>query len=132
MAAMTRSRRLVHAIFLVLLPVAVATLGVFFTGRTVPALRVRTGLVESVIGQSPEILRYLWGAYAAPLGKAADFLRPTKERLELEGKLDRYGANLQVWVYYHLLGDRELTLHAWGGNDPRFPEPGCNRRATAA
>jgi glutathione S-transferase len=97
------------------------TLGVFFTGRTVPLLRVRTGLVESVIGNSPEILRFLWGAHAARSPEKASFLEPTVERLELEGRLDRYGRNLQVWVYYHLLDHRELTLQAWGANSPAVP-----------
>jgi glutathione S-transferase len=187
---MTRTRRLIHAIFLVLLPVVVATLGLgvgaaaalvagtllwrwlivlsgfvapergpllaletisashfaekvrwcmdrlgleytehqsggtlgaFFAGRTVPQLRVRTGLVESVVGNSPEILRYLWGACAAPLADKAVFLRPTNERLELERNLDRYGANLHVWVYYHLLEHRGLTLRAWGVDNPNVP-----------
>ena len=97
------------------------TLGVFFTGRTVPQLRVRTGLVQSVIGNSPEILRYLWGVYSAPLGGRAEFLEPTPERLGFESQLDRYGRSLQVWVYYHLLRNRELTLHAWGVNSPHVP-----------
>jgi len=97
------------------------TLGVFFTGRTVPLLRVRTGLVESAIGNSPEILRFLWGAHAARSPEKASFLEPTVERLELERRLDRYGRNLQVWVYYHLLDHRELTLHAWGANNPQVP-----------
>lgn len=97
------------------------TLGVFFTGRTVPQLRVRTGLVESVIGNSPEILRFLWGAHAARSPQKLAFLEPTAERLELEVRLDRYGRNLQVWVYYHILNDRELTLQAWGANNPEVP-----------
>ena len=97
------------------------TLGVFFTGRTVPQLRFRTGVVQSVIGNSPEILRYLWGAHAASLGDRASFLEPTEERLEFERRLDRYGRSLQVWVYYHLLRDRELTLHAWGADSPQVP-----------
>jgi glutathione S-transferase len=97
------------------------TLGAFFTGRTVPRLRVRTGLVESVIGNSPEILRFLWGAHKAKSPHKMAFLEPTVERLELESKLDRYGRNLQVWVYHHLLHDRELTLHAWGANNPAVP-----------
>lgn len=97
------------------------TLGVFFTGRTVPQLRIRTGLVQSVIGNSPEILRYLWGANAGLGPQKASFLEPTPERLELEAALDRYGRNLQVWVYYHLLHDRSLTLHAWGANSPLVP-----------
>ncbi len=97
------------------------TLGAFFTGRTVPQLRARTGAVQSVIGNSAEILRYLWGCYGAADPQAAAFLKPTGERVELESRLDRYGVNLQVWVYYHLLDDRELSLHAWGANDRATP-----------
>jgi hypothetical protein len=93
-----------------------ATLGAFFGGRTVPRLRVRTGAVESAIGNSPEILRYLWGAYAAELGDRARFLEPTAERIALERDLDRYAVNLQGWIYFHLLADRALTLHAWGAD----------------
>ena len=97
------------------------TLGAFFRGRTVPQLKVRTGSVQSSIGNSAEILRYLWGRYAFESPTAASFLEPTAERVELEARLDRYGVNLQVWVYYHLLNDRELTLHAWGANNPATP-----------
>ena len=97
------------------------TLGVFFTGRTVPQLRVRTGLVQSVIGDSPDILRYLWARSYGEHGDAAQFLEPRPERIELEAKLDRYGRNLQVWIYYHLLPERELTLRAWGINNPEVP-----------
>ena len=99
----------------------VGVLGVFSVGRSVPELKIRTGMVRSSIGNSPEILRYLWGAYAATLGDAAKFLEPTQERLELEKRLDRYGVDLQVWVYYHILDDRDLTLHAWGCNSPAIP-----------
>lgn len=99
----------------------VGVLGVFTTGRSVPELKIRTGLVRSCIGNSPEILRYLWGAYAAVLGDRARFLEPTPRRLEMERKLDRYGRNLQVWIYYHILDDKGLTLHAWGCNSPAIP-----------
>lgn len=99
----------------------VGVLGVFSMGRSVPVLKIRTGLVRSSIGNSPEILRYLWGAYVAEKGDKASFLEPTPERLELERKLDRYGRDLQVWVYYHILDDRELTLHAWGCNSSAIP-----------
>jgi len=99
----------------------VGVLGVFSMGRSVPELKIRTGLVRSRIGNSPEILRFLWGAYAAVLGERARFLEPTPERLELERRLDRYGRDLQVWVYYHILDDRELTQHAWGCNSPSIP-----------
>lgn len=97
------------------------TLGAYFTGRTVPRLRVRTGIVQTVIGNSPDILRYLWATSFASHGDKATFLEPTATRLELEQSLDRYGRNLQVWVYYHLLQDRQLTLHVWGADNPRVP-----------
>jgi hypothetical protein len=98
-----------------------ATLGAWFLGRTVPRLRIHTGSVRSQIGNSAEILRYLWGAYDAPLGEQVQHLEPTLERLELEQRLDRYGVSLQVWIYHHILDDRELVLHAWGANDPGVP-----------
>jgi glutathione S-transferase len=97
------------------------TLGAFFLGRTVPRLRCRTGLVQSSIGNSTEILRYLWGRYHAELPENAEFLRADAQRLQLEQHIDRAGRDLQVWVYYHLLPHRALTLHAWGANNPAVP-----------
>ncbi|MDJ0712296.1 MAG: glutathione S-transferase domain-containing protein [Woeseiaceae bacterium] len=97
------------------------TLGAYYRGRTVPQLRIRTGGVRSVIGNSPEILRFLYGQYVAHDPVRAAFLEPTKERLEFEQRLDAYGRSLQVWVYYHLLQDRDLSLHAWGVNNPKTP-----------
>ncbi len=97
------------------------TLGAFFRGRTVPQLKIRTGAVQSVIGNSAEILRYLWGRYAHEKPDNAEFLRPSPERIELERRIDRYGVNLQIWIYYHLLDDRELSLHVWGANNPATP-----------
>ena len=99
----------------------VGVLGVFFTGRSVPLLKIRTGIVRSRIGNSSDILRYLWGRYAVPLGDKAQFLEPTRERLALEEKLDLYGRNLQVWAYYHILDDRELTQHVWGCSSRSYP-----------
>lgn len=99
----------------------VGVLGVFTRGRSVPQLKIRTGMVQSTIGNSPEILRYLWGAYAATLGEKAKFLEPTAERLAFEERLGRYGTHLQVWVYYHILDNRKLTQHAWGCYSPRIP-----------
>lgn len=96
-------------------------LGAFFLGRTVPQLKARTGAVQSTIGNSAEILRYLWGRYEYELGQRAAFLKPTPERVALESRIDKYGSDLQVWVYYHLLDHRTLTLHAWGADDPGTP-----------
>ena len=97
------------------------TLGVFFLGRTVPRLWVTTGLVRSSIGNSPDILRYLWGRYSATAGDRATFLEPTPDRLEMEKKIDRCGFYLQVWVYYHTLDDKKLIQHAWGCDSPSIP-----------
>ena len=97
------------------------TLGAFFLGRTVPLLKFRTGAVRSQIGNSSEILRYLWGRYAVELPGEAQFLEPTAERLAFEQQVDRCGVDLQVWVYYHILDDRELSLHAWGVANPAIP-----------
>jgi glutathione S-transferase len=96
-----------------------ATLGAYFTGRSVPQLRVRTGIVQSVIGNSPEILRFLWGNYSTTHDAA--FLEPTPERVAFEKKLDRYARFLQVWLYYHMQHEDELLLHLWGADDPQLP-----------
>ena len=97
------------------------TLGAFYLGRTVPRLHFRTGAVRSQIGNSPEILRYLWGAYGTTRGAAAAFLEPTAERLEFESRIDRAGVSLQVWAYYHLLDAPELCKHAWGADSDAVP-----------
>lgn len=102
------------------------TLNAFYLGQSVPLLRFRSGNVRSSIGNSAEILRYLWGRYAAESPQNAAFLEPTPERLALEAKTDHCGTDLQVWIYYHLLGHRELTLHAWGVDEPRIPA--CQRQ----
>ncbi len=93
----------------------------FFLGRSVPVLWFKTGAVRSSIGNSAEILRYLWGRYSAERPEAAQFLQPTAERLELENSLDRCGVDLQVWVYFHVLDDPWLTKHAWGCDNPAIP-----------
>ena len=97
------------------------TLGAYFRGRTVPQLKVRTGNVRSIIGNSPDILRYLYGRYLHVDPDRAAFLEPTADRVEFEKALDTYGRCLQVWVYHHLLHDRDLTLHAWGAHSPATP-----------
>lgn len=98
-----------------------ATLGAYYSGRSVPQLKVRTGIVRSVIGDSPDILRYLYGRYLHEYPERTAFLEPTDERVELERKLDAYARSLQVWIYCYLLRDRDLTLHAWGVNNPIIP-----------
>ena len=97
------------------------TLGAFYLGRTVPRLHVQTGMVRSQIGNSPEILRYLWGAYGTTHGSAAAFLEPTPERIEFEQRIDRCAVSLQVWVYYHLLDAPDICKRAWGIESEAVP-----------
>lgn len=101
--------------------ISAGVVGAMFLGRTVPRLTLQTGIVRSSIGHSPEILRFLWGEYGARLGADSAFLETSPERLELERRIDRYGVDLQIWIYYHLLLHRELTLHLWGVNHPQVP-----------
>ena len=99
----------------------VGILGVLVTGRTVPALEVPPGLTR--IGDSPRILRYLWGEYAGrlPFERTA-FLEPTPATLELEQFLDRrLGNDVRVWVYSRVFERRDLTLRSWGLEETRIP-----------
>ena len=96
-------------------------LGVLLTGRTVPSLEIPPGLTR--IGDSPRILRYLWGEYACrlPAGRT-DFLAPTPVALELERYFDqRLGNDVRVWVYSRIFARRDLTLRSWGIEEPRVP-----------
>ena len=97
------------------------TLGAFYRGRTVPRLHVRTGAVWSHLGNSAEILRFLWGTHAATAPQQASFLEPTEERLELEAAIDRCGRSLPVWVYYHLQDHIDLLRYVWGAQNPDVP-----------
>jgi glutathione S-transferase len=94
---------------------------VLLTGRTVPWLEVPPGLTR--IGDSPRILRYLWGEYAGRLpGDRTWFLEPTPAALELETRLDRrLGNDVRVWLYYNLLCDRALSFRSWGMEEATIP-----------
>ena len=99
----------------------IGILGVLLTGRTVPALEIPPGLTR--IGDSPRILRYLWGEYAGrlPFERTA-FLEPTPATLELEQFFDRrLGNDVRVWVYARVFSRRDLTLRTWGVEDTRIP-----------
>jgi glutathione S-transferase len=99
----------------------VGVLGVLLTGRTVPMLEVPPGLTR--IGDSPRILRYLWGEYAGrlPFERTA-FLEPTPATLALEQDFDRrLGNDVRVWVYARVFGRRDLTLRSWGLEETQIP-----------
>ena len=96
-------------------------LGVLLTGRTVPALEVPPGLTR--IGDSPRILRYLWGEYAGRLpSEQTWFLEPTAATLEFEARFDRgLGNDVRVWAYANLFKRRDLTLRCWGVEEKGIP-----------
>ena len=96
-------------------------LGVLLTGRTVPSLEVPPGLTR--IGDSPRILRYLWGEYCGRLPEERTrFLEPTAAALDLEQKLDRrLGNDVRVWAYSRIFRRRDLTLRSWGIEEPGIP-----------
>lgn len=76
-----------------------------------------------ILYNSSDILRYLYGLHAHDPEKSA-FLKPTKEALEMESKIDKMGFNLRRYAYYHLLlqaptGD-EGVLKLWGNEDLRL------------
>jgi glutathione S-transferase len=96
-------------------------LGVLLSGRTVPALEVPPGLTR--IGDSPRILRYLWGEYAGRLPRERTaFLEPAPATLELEQSFDRrLGNDVRVWAYAHIFRSRALTLRSWGLEETGVP-----------
>lgn len=99
----------------------IGILGVLVTGRTVPWLEVPPGLTR--IGDSPRILRYLWGEHAVhlPIERTA-FLEPTPAALELEQFFDRrLGNDVRVWLYSRVFHRRDLTLRSWGLEETRIP-----------
>jgi glutathione S-transferase len=99
----------------------VGILGVLLTGRTVPWLEVPPGLTR--VGESPRILRYLWGEYAGRLpSQQTWFLEPTAAALDLEGRFDRrLGNDVRVWAYGNVLKRRDLTLRTWGIEERTIP-----------
>jgi glutathione S-transferase len=99
----------------------IGILGVLLTGRTVPALEVPPGLTR--IGDSPRILRYLWGESCGRLPmERTRFLEPTPAALELEQRFDRrLGNDIRVWAYSRIFRRRDLTLRTWGADEPQIP-----------
>lgn len=99
----------------------VGVLGVLVTGRTVPMLEVPPGLTR--VGDSPRILRYLWGEFAGRMPfEATGFLEPTPATLEFERDFDRrLGNDVRVWVYARLFERRDLILRGWGLDEPQIP-----------
>lgn len=98
----------------------IGILGVLLLGRTVPTLELPAA--RTVVGNSAEILRLLWGMQGEEASGRAAFLRPTPEALALEQHLDRaLGEQVRRWAYFRLFDDPRLTAQLWGGQEPRVP-----------
>lgn len=100
---------------------SVGGLGIFLTGRSVPRLTLGEGTGQSVIGDSTELLRFLWGRYVGPHPKEAAFLVPSAESLGLEHRLDLYARDVRRWFYFHGINDPAFLLRFWGIDDPGIP-----------
>lgn len=101
---------------------SVGILGLLLTARTVPMLVLPAS--RTSIGDSPKILRFLWGNYSAVLepGRCC-FLEPTPEALALEKHFDDdLGINVRLWSYWHLLENEDLTLKMWGVAEENIPQ----------
>eukprot|EP00051_Salpingoeca_urceolata_P015776 m.206408 g.206408 ORF g.206408 m.206408 type:complete len:311 (+) comp18500_c1_seq4:2113-3045(+) len=95
----------------------VGLLGVLLLGRSVPRLQVDG---RFVISNSSDILRYLWGRHGADRG---EFLKPTKEIVAFENKLDTVlGRECRVWCYYNILPNPKLGKKVWGIHDTTIPK----------
>jgi hypothetical protein len=96
-------------------------LGILFTARSVPRLHIDAGPSSSCIGDSTEILRYLWGRYGVSHPKEAAFLQPTAESLELERRMNTYAEDVRRYIYFQALPHRDKMLRLWGAHDPALP-----------
>lgn len=97
-------------------------LGLFITGRTVPVLKIPGNAIS--IGNSPDILRYLYGEHCCENEKA-NFLQPTLERLDLEKKFDKLGFNYRAFAYYVIFNSPIVDTwekEVWGLYQPGVPE----------
>eukprot|EP00189_Rhodosorus_marinus_P005063 CAMPEP_0113966436 /NCGR_PEP_ID=MMETSP0011_2-20120614/8328_1 /TAXON_ID=101924 /ORGANISM="Rhodosorus marinus" /LENGTH=236 /DNA_ID=CAMNT_0000979117 /DNA_START=387 /DNA_END=1097 /DNA_ORIENTATION=+ /assembly_acc=CAM_ASM_000156 len=96
-------------------------LGIFFTGRPVPALRIKKGPFVSVMYNSADILRYLWASQQGTKNEEkAKFLTPTPETLEFEKRLDVMGTKIQI-VFYNMI-DADFMKQLAGRCVQRVPE----------
>jgi len=96
-------------------------LGILFNARSVPRLHIDAGPSSSCIGDSTEILRFLWGRYGVSHPKEAAFLQPTAESLELERRMNLYAEDVRRYVYLVVLPHRREMLRMWGAEDPALP-----------
>jgi len=104
----------------------VGILGILLLGRTVPQLQIPgAGLT---IGNSSDILRYLYGKYSCD-EKKSSFLKPTPLSLSLEDKFDQLGADLRRFAYHTIFSNlsssksvQKWQMQVWGLHQPNIPQ----------
>eukprot|EP01084_Bolivina_argentea_P070794 128734_1 len=100
-----------------------AIFGILFFGRSIPTLYDLQH--RTIIGNSSNILRYLYGLYSAENEKLESFLKPTVESLKMETILDeKLGRSIQKIFYYQLSIDpciKQTMLIAWGAQSKLIP-----------
>ncbi len=57
---------------------------------------------------SSDILRYLYGAFLPRDPKRVEFLKPTKEAVELEAKIDQFALDCRRWDFIFCIA-REIA-----------------------
>ena len=78
----------------------VGIFGILFLGRSVPVLNLPGKNVS--IGNSAEILQFLYGHVKSIDEEKAKFLEHTPESAQMEEKIDNMGRYVRTWVYYHV------------------------------
>ena len=68
-----------------------------FSAEKVPCLKVPCRGIH--LYNSSDILRYLYGAFLPKDPKMVEFLKPTKEAVELEAKIDQFALDCRRWDF---------------------------------
>lgn len=100
-----------------------AIFGILFFNRSIPTLYNPSA--RTTVGNSSDILRYIYGSYCAQNDKVSKLLTPTKESLEMESLFDaKLGRAIQRIFYFELYRTESLKdtmLICWGSKSDKIP-----------
>ena len=104
----------------------VGILGILLLGRSVPQLHVPGKGTGISIGNSSDILHYLYGEYCLD-DQRAPFLKPTPLSATLEPKFDKLGEDIRRFCYFNFFSSnspdiKNELLKVWGMNQPNIPQ----------
>jgi len=106
----------------------VGILGIFLLGRSVPQLKIPGRGTGVTIGNSSDILRYLYGEHCLD-DRLAPFLKPSELSLSLEKKFDQLGEDYRRFCYYTIFSNlsssedmQERNMQVWGLYQPNIPQ----------